>query len=251
MREVKREWNRINPVDYRATYRQNHSSVVRNERLTGLVGGVLFVLIVIELVVTAKLHSLISLHIFLGVLLSGPLLLKLGSTGYKFFRFYSGSPVFTRKGPPHPLLRLLAPFLVLDTLAVFISGIGLAIHGPANDRLLFLAHAASVALWLPLVAVHVYAHIRKVPGLVARDLSARPKHQVAGRSARLYGNLAALIVGFIGALVMIPISAPWRSFILPNELPSPLVAGIAAAIFAVVVGVPVLRRLTNTGPLHK
>ena len=64
-----------------------------------------------------------SVHVFLGVLLAGPLAIKLGSTGYQFLRYYTGSPAFVRKGPPRVALRVLAPLLVATTLLLIGSGI--------------------------------------------------------------------------------------------------------------------------------
>ena len=52
-----------------------------------------------------------------------PVALKLGSTGYRFARYYLGSPVYRAKGPPLLPLRLLAPVLVLTTLLVFATGV--------------------------------------------------------------------------------------------------------------------------------
>ena len=37
---------------------------------------------------------------FLGVLLIGPVALKLASTGYRFVRYYTSEPRYRRKGPP-------------------------------------------------------------------------------------------------------------------------------------------------------
>lgn len=215
------------------------SAVVRNERLTALAGAVLFVLIVTELVITANLHSLISVHIFVGVLLSGPLIVKMCSTGYRFFRFYTRSPSFVQKGPPNIWLRLLAPFLVFITFLVFISGFGLAFVGPTHTGLFFKIHAVSVALWLPLIAVHIYAHIRRVPRLISNDWNGQLG--VSGRNGRLGINIIGLLVGAIAAIIMIPVSAPWHHWRIGHGLPSPLTLGIIAAVFAVLIAIPLLR----------
>jgi hypothetical protein len=64
------------------------------------------------------------------MLLIPPVLLKLGSTGYRFARYYSGSAPYVRKGPPHIALRVLAPGVVLTTLALFGTGVALLVGGP-------------------------------------------------------------------------------------------------------------------------
>src|SRR5438132_6062073 len=96
---------------------ESRSGVIGNERLTALAGAVLLVLILVELVSSANLHALLPLHIFVGVLLAGPLVVKLGSTGYRFLRYYTRSPAYVRSGPPRLLLRVLAPLLVVTTVA--------------------------------------------------------------------------------------------------------------------------------------
>ena len=76
------------------------SAVVGNERMTALASAVLLVLILVELVSAAILRTLLSIHVFAGVLLVGPLVVKLGSTFWRFLRYYTGSPAFVRRGPP-------------------------------------------------------------------------------------------------------------------------------------------------------
>ncbi len=229
-------------VSYHSIYQRRSFLVARNERMTAIAGAVLFVLIIIELVVTANLRSLISAHIFVGVLLSGPLIVKMFSTGYRFLRYYTKSPNFIRKGPPNIWLRILAPFLVLTTLLVFISGFGLAVVGPTHKGLFLEIHAASVALWLPLIAVHVYAYIRKVPHLIASDWRSQSLNWVAGRTGRLGVNISALLVGMVAAILMIPVSSSWNHWHTHQGVPAPLMVGIVAAIFAVMVAIPILRR---------
>src|SRR5947199_9317926 len=72
------------------------SAVVVNERITALAGAVLLVLILVELVSAAILRTLLSIHVFVGVLLAGPLIVKLGSTGWRFLHYYTRSPAFVR-----------------------------------------------------------------------------------------------------------------------------------------------------------
>jgi len=71
-----------------------------NEQLTATVGTILLVLLVVMGVTILRLHQLIAVHQFVGVLLVGPLALKATSTGYRFTRYYTGDPAYRRKGPP-------------------------------------------------------------------------------------------------------------------------------------------------------
>ncbi|MCI0139961.1 hypothetical protein KNN17_00035 [Arthrobacter bambusae] len=91
------------------------SGVVGNERLTALTGAVVLVLSVAEIATVPTLGSLMVAHFFVGVLLAGPVVAKTASTGWRFIRYYSRDPAYRRKGPPRPLLRVIAPLLVAST----------------------------------------------------------------------------------------------------------------------------------------
>jgi hypothetical protein len=62
--------------------------------------------------------------------MTGAILLKMGSTGYRFVRYYTGSEPYVRKGPPALPLRLLGPVVIATSLGVIGSGIALALAGP-------------------------------------------------------------------------------------------------------------------------
>lgn len=228
------DWNQINQRD-------QIDPVDQNERLTAIAGGLLFVLILVELFITASLDGLTTEHIFVGILLSGPLVVKMLSTGYRFVRYYTKSSAYVQKGPPNILLRLMAPLLVLTTILVFISGYGLAFGH--DGRLFGKIHALSVTLWIPLVAVHAYAYIRKVPALIGADWKSRSTHQVPGQKARLGINFAGLVVGVVAAVVLLPLYSQGLGHLKFN-LPSPLSLGIVLGIVAILVAIPLLR-LTN------
>lgn len=213
------------------------SGVIGNERITALAGAVLLVLLLAEIVSAAILHTLMSIHVFVGVLLVGPLVVKLGSTGWRFLRYYTRSPAFVHRGPPLLTLRLMGPLLIAATLVVIGSGIGLVITGPRNASLLLPLHGLSVLVWLPLIAIHVFAHILQVPRLVADDWSnSSVKNIIAGRGLRLGINLGALLAGAAAAILLFPGAAPWTIWILTNEaVPAPMIVGAVVAIFALLV----------------
>ena len=95
-----------------------------NHRLTSLVGLVLLLGLAVEGATIPFLGSLLSVHIFVGMLLLGPVALKLASTGYRMARYYTRGPEYVRLGPPAPLMRVLvAPVLVLSTLTLFGTGV--------------------------------------------------------------------------------------------------------------------------------
>lgn len=197
------------------------AGVVGNERLTALTGGVVLVLSVAEIATVPTLGSLIAAHFFLGMLLAGPVVAKTASTGWRFIRYYSRDPNYRRKGPPRLLLRVMAPVLVVSTLVLIGSGIALAITGPAPE-ILVRVHVVSFLFWLATLAVHVFAYVKRVPGLIADDWRRRTGRQKPGlvqqkrgtpdprgRRMRLAVNIAALAVAALAGLLLLPTAAPW------------------------------------------
>ena len=71
-----------------------------------MTGAVLLILLAVECYTILRIGRLLTLHVFLGMLLLGPVALKAGSVLYRFARYYTGSAPYRRKGPPAwPALR--------------------------------------------------------------------------------------------------------------------------------------------------
>ncbi|HTK07316.1 MAG TPA: hypothetical protein VL485_09110 [Ktedonobacteraceae bacterium] len=224
---------------------EQHSSVAGNERIIALAGSVLLVLILAEIVIAAKMHVLMPVHIFVGVLLTFPLLVKIGSTGYRFLRYYTGSPAFVQKGPPRLEMRLLAPLLLIASLGLVGSGILLALLGPTHALSVWVLrlHALSVICWLPLLAVHVGAYIWRVPRLISADWQKRSRRLVPGWGWRYGINSVALLAGAGAAALFLPHAASWVAW-EPNiapQIPGPLLAAIFFAFLAGLGGLVILR----------
>jgi hypothetical protein len=215
------------------------SAVVGNERTTALAGAALLVLILVELVTVPVLRALLGVHVFVGVLLAGPLAVKLASTGSRFVRYYRGSPAFVRKGPPRPALRVLAPLLVLTTLVLLGSGIGLLVTGPTHPGPVLFLHGISFVLWLPMVAVHLLAYLRRVLRLIGDDWRKRRPEPASPRRVRLGVNLAALLIGALAAILALGGATPWTAWLEANgSVPGPFVAGALIAVLAVLATRP-------------
>src|SRR6201993_1456125 len=101
-----------------------------NEGLPGVTGRGLLVLFAAEGFTILAVRQMLTLHFFIGMLLVGPVLLKLCSTAYRFTRYYTGDAEYRRMGPPAMPLRVLGPFVILTSLAVIGTGIMLALTGP-------------------------------------------------------------------------------------------------------------------------
>lgn len=178
----------------------------RNLRLTALTGAVLLVLLAVEGFTLISLRSLLSWHIFVGVLVVPVVLLKLASTGYRFFRYYTRRPDFVRAGPPPLLLRLLGPIVVLSTLALLGTGLALIAVGPGSGSVLLL-HKASFVIWVGALGAHVLGHLTRVGRAVGPDLSS--VRGVRRARARLFLVAGSIVVGAVAAVALLPESAPW------------------------------------------
>ena len=109
--------------------------VAGNARLTGAVAAALLVLLAAEGATIPFIGQLLGPHIFIGMLLIPPVALKLGSTGYRFARYYTRQ---SRLCPQGAAARwrcaCSAPGVVLTTLALFGTGVGAAGRRPAEPH---------------------------------------------------------------------------------------------------------------------
>lgn len=182
-----------------------------NERLTTAVGATLIVLLAVIGVTILRIGQLLSVHMFVGMLLVGPVLLKMSSTGYRFFRYYTANPRYRRKGPPTLALRLLAPMVVLSTLVVFGTGVVLLFAGPSSRSTWFPIHKDSFFVWGAFMALHVLGHLPSMPAVLRADYSPseRLSSDVTGRTGRVLALSGALVAGVVLAVLVIPDFGPW------------------------------------------
>jgi hypothetical protein len=184
-----------------------------NERLTASAGAVLFVLLAAEGVTILMIRPLVSEHVFIGMLLIPPIALKLGTTGWRFFRYYAGDREYRAKGPPLLALRLLAPVVVAATLAVFATGLALLALGPRGGVVLGL-HKASFVVWLVATGVHVLAYVRRVPRLALADWR---DDAGAGSLARRSALAAVVVLGAVLAVATVRYAQPWAHAALHSD----------------------------------
>ena len=176
-----------------------------NARLTSLAGALLIVLLAVEGTTLPFMGSLLSVHVFVGMLLLGPVALKLAATGYRFARYYTGGREYVANGPPMQLMRVVvAPVLVLSTLTLLGSGVGL-IAAPRFGMVLGL-HKASFIVWSGAFGIHLLAYGLRAGRHLLAELGARP---AGGRGLRLALLLVALAAGIAVAVVTFPLAAPW------------------------------------------
>jgi hypothetical protein len=181
-----------------------------NERLTAITGVILILLLAVIGVTILRIHQLISVHLFVGLLLIGPVALKMASTGYRFVRYYTGNTVYRRKGPPEALLRGIAPMVVVTTVAVFASGVIVMFEGRAHRNPWLEIHKVSFILWIVFTALHVLGHLPGLPqnlraGATRNDLPG----DLPGRGGRSIALAGALVGGLVLAIVLIPQFGGW------------------------------------------
>jgi hypothetical protein len=182
-----------------------------NERLTAMTGAVLLVLFAAEGATVLRIHRLLTLHFFLGMLLLGPVALKVASTGYRFVRYYTGSGPYVRKGPPALPMRLLGPLVMATSLGVLGTGVMLAIVGPGNGQWLFL-HKVTFILWFGVMTIHVLVYAPRLPRLLLGGPAGRRTAAVlAGRGTRWLLLAGALACGLLIALATVHLTGPWEN----------------------------------------
>jgi len=193
--------------DYDLAVVTKTGGVEGNERLTSTVGLVLILLLVAEAATAVYLSGLLPVHIFLGMLLIPPVLLKLASTGWRFTRYYLQNARYREAGPPRLLLRLLAPELVVATLLLFGSGVAFLVAGHGGGLLLTI-HVASFIAWGALVSIHTLAYLERVLRMGLTDWRLAGPRPV-GASLRRSALVVALLAGCAVAGATYTVQSSW------------------------------------------
>ena len=178
-----------------------------NRRLTTLVSALALLPLLAVLgytVIRIRFH--LQLHIFFGLWVMPPLLLKMASAGWRFLRYYSGDPRYRAAGPPAWGPRLAAPVVVVSTVVLFVSGVGLWLVGPGSDYSAWYDwHKGSFLVWFFATAVHVLYHVEELPAGVLEEV----REPAPGRLSRAGFLLASVVLGLIVAIVLTPLPTGW------------------------------------------
>jgi hypothetical protein len=182
-----------------------------NHRLTAATGVVLLVLLAVEGFTVLSVRGMFTVHAFVGLLLIPPIGLKLASTGYRFVRYYTGNPRYRAAGPPSPIPRFTAPFLVFLTIGLFGTGVALLLTGPQGRDAWRGLHTVFFFFWFFLMTVHVLVYMWRAPSLARLDLSFADRSHTALRGAMTRNSLvvASLVLGAAAAVAAIPWDAAW------------------------------------------
>lgn len=174
-----------------------------NEILTTTAAVVLLVLLIAEGITIVHMRGLLIAHMFIGLVLIPPVLLKLGSTGYRMVSYYTGSRSYRAKGPPLLPLRLMAPVLAASTIAVLTSGVLLLAAGHKSGLLLTI-HKLSFIVFGVLLAVHLLAYLPRVVRSLRSAWTTARRRAVPGAGARAMLVAAAAGGGAALALALLP-----------------------------------------------
>ena len=186
-----------------------------NERLTALIAVVLLILLAALGVTILRIGQLLNPHMFIGMLLIGPVLAKMGSTGYRFVRYYTNEPRYRAKGPPAPAMRLMAPIVVISTVTVFASGVALLFIGPNSRGLLSALHKGSFIVWIAVTGLHVLGHLAELPAVLLRSGRSEERpwdDHGSGRGARALLLAGSLIGGLVLALLVQSQFGAWAGY---------------------------------------
>ena len=173
-----------------------------NEILTSVNATVLVALLAVQLVTVLALGSMIRVHLFVGVVLLGPVALKLATTGYRFLRYYTGAREYREKGPPPTLLRAMAPLFVAATIGLFATGVIMLIDGQSEGAVRGL-HVASFWVWIGCFAVHVVFNGREVLNNLHQVWLSRARTQIFGAQVRAALVLGSILGGVLVALALV------------------------------------------------
>ena len=186
-----------------------HDGVEGNSRLTAALGAALLVALAVEGVTVPSVRDLLTLHVFMGLFVIPLVCVKLGATGYRFFHYYKGAAAYRRKGPPHPVLRIAAPLLVLSTLSLLTTGVVVLAVGPAHADTWLTLHQGSFIAWFALTTVHVLGHALETWRLTTAEMRAHPP--VPRRAVRSGLVLGSLAVGLALGIASTGWTTAWRN----------------------------------------
>lgn len=171
-----------------------------------MTGTVLLVLFLAECLTLLSMGHFLTLHVFLGMLLIGPVSLKIGSTLWRFTRYYTRSAPYVRRGPPALLQRVTGPFVMLSTVAVIGTGVALGVEGPGNGPWGQLHHLCFF-IWLLFILIHLASYVPKLPRILSGQPADRARSVLAGRTTRWLLLGGSLVGGLVLALLTYHLAA--------------------------------------------
>jgi hypothetical protein len=177
--------------------------------MTGVLGAVLLVALAVEGVTVPSVRDMFTLHVFVGLFVIPAVCLKLATTGYRFLHYYRGVAEYRQKGPPHPVLRIAAPLVVVATISLLATGIMMLAVGPEQSDTWLTIHQGSFVVWFAVMAIHVIGHVRETWKLTTADMRANPP--VPARGTRVSLVAGSLAVGLVLGVASLGWTSAWTN----------------------------------------
>ena len=177
--------------------------------MTGVLGAVLLVALAVEGVTVPSVREMFTLHVFLGLFVIPVVCLKLATTGYRFFHYYRGTAAYRHKGPPHPVLRISAPVVILATISMLGTGIVMLAVGPQHSDTWLTLHQASFIVWVAVTTVHVIGHARETWKLTTAEMRAKPP--VPRRGVRTTLVACSVVLGLMIGVASLGWTSAWTN----------------------------------------
>ena len=99
-----------------------------------------------------------------------------------------------RRGRRHCCVRALGPIVVVTTVALLGTGIGVILID-RRPAWLLLAHKASFVVWFGAMTVHVVGHALETPALAIADFRRGAGERVPGATTCFLLVVAAFVIG--------------------------------------------------------
>ena len=103
-------------------------------------------------------------------------------------------------------MRVAGPFVVVTTVALFASGVALAIVG-RHSQIVYTIHKASFIAWFGAMTVHVLGHVWSIPSVAVRDWSAAQR--MPGSRVRQLSLIGIAVTGVAVAAFVYPMLPAW------------------------------------------
>jgi hypothetical protein len=190
-----------------------------NAKLTAWTGLLLLALTLVEVVTVLDVRGMLSWHVAVGSVLVPVALLKTGSTGWRFVRYYAGQRDYHEAGPPPTLLRILGPLVVVSTLGLLGTGLALIVMGPTSGRRplvtvfgqgldVLTVHQALFIAFAVATGLHLLA--RMVPAVtLVLDGRQQARASVPGSRRRMILLAVVVVAGIVTAVVFVRWETSW------------------------------------------
>ncbi len=181
----------------RAHVRPAEQLTASNRQITSVTGALLMALLGLVFLTGLAMDMYWHVHYVIGFVLIPVVVLKVASTGYRAVSYYIGRGTYRSAGPPELSLRLLAPFVVISTVAALVTGVALWAEHSRSGTLATL-HTDAAVICAGTVGIHVLAYLPRA--LIESLRALRSLTSRMGR-IRLGVVVAVLIVGISLSIV--------------------------------------------------